>query len=224
MKWNVIWQVDPNDLGSCIERDWFNEVMSLVALGSTSVDYEKKPLLSVISPRAIICASCPNQTTVSDLITYLQKLPVPRVLYHMSDEFVQIGRELYAYCNLVIRNGSANFDLLADPNLVQLPLGYVTGLGNESQVFQRASHRKYSFAFLGTTKHDREFEMIPAFQQLQGSHFVQMTQSYGEAVERFNSLTTTVYNDAVFIQIPRVTGTQNAIVCTMLWSEVAFRS
>ena len=155
MKWNVIWQVNPSDPLSCIERDWFHEITSLVPIRSVQVDYETKPLLRAALPCSIICASCPNQTDSPDLIKYLRHVPRPRVLYHMSDEFVKIGKEVYQHCDLVIRNGSANFEVLRDPQFVQIPLGYVNGLGNSSRAFVKASHRKCSFAFLGTIKHER---------------------------------------------------------------------
>src|SRR5579863_4926140 len=155
MTWNVIWQVDPNDLSVCLERDWFHEITSHVPISSVQVDYEGKSLLSAAVPYSIICASCPNQTDELDLIRYLKRIPKPRILYHMSDEFVQVGRELYQHCELVIRNGSINFDLVSDPKVMQIPLGYVSGLGNRSGVSPNSSDRKFPFAFLGTMKNER---------------------------------------------------------------------
>jgi hypothetical protein len=203
MKWNVIWQVDPDDLSSCIERDWFYEIMSFVPIHSVQVDYKTKPLLRLALPYSIICASCPNQTDRSDLIRYLRRIPKPRVLYHMSDEFVQVGQDLYQHCELVIRNGSANFDMVDDPKFIQIPLGYVTGLGNNSQALSNSSDRAGFFAFLGTIKHERETEMLSAFQTIKGLTFVRKTKSFGEATKYFDSSTTTIYEQTVFVPNPK---------------------
>jgi hypothetical protein len=203
MTWNVIWQVDPNDLLSCIERDWFYEVTSFVPIHSVQVDYKTKPLLQLTLPYSIICASCPNQTDKSDLIQYLNRLPRPRVLYHMSDEYVRVGRELYQHCELVIRNGSADFAMFDDPRFVQIPLGYVSGLRNSSGAFQNASQRKCSFAFFGAIKHDRGSEMLGALRKLGGQNFVRTTQSFATATRRFDNSTITVYKNTVFVPNPK---------------------
>ena len=203
MKWNVIWQVDPDDLSVCLERDWFHDVTSLVPIGSVQVDYKEKPLLGIASPYSIICASCPNLTDESDLIRYLQHIPKPRVLYHMSDEFVQVGRDLYQHCELVIRNGSENFDMADDPKVVQIPLGYVSGFKNSSGVSPKSSGRKYSFAFLGTMKNERESEMLPAFADLPEPKIVRKTSSFTAAIKYFGPFTTAIYKDVVFIPNPR---------------------
>jgi hypothetical protein len=205
MKWNIIWQVAPNKLSSCIERDWFQEMTSLVPIDSISVDYEAKPLLSFAQPYCIICASCPNQTDKIDLIQYLRRLPKPRVLYHMSDEYGQVGDELYQHCDLVIRNGykSANLNISADQKFIQLPLGYVSGLRNRSLVYRNSSDRKCCYAFLGTIKHDRESEMLAAFEKLRQPHFVRKTPSFQAATKHFDNSTIAVYKNAVFVPNPK---------------------
>ena len=141
MKWNVIWQVTPDDLSTCIERDWFAELTSLVPIGSVTVDHDGKPLLKHIAPAAIVCVSCPNQTSESDLIDYLDRLPKPRVLFHMSDEFLDVGSRLYQHCELVIRNGSANFEI-NDPKFIQVPLGYVNGMDNPARTLSQCKRPK----------------------------------------------------------------------------------
>jgi hypothetical protein len=213
MKWNIIWQVDPNDVASCIERDWFHEIVSSVTIDAELVDYDTRPRLSRALPFSIVCVSCPNQVKVADLIAYLRGAPRPRVLYHMSDEFVQVGEELYQHCDLVIRNGSAHFGVEDDRHFVQLPLGYVSGLRNGSFTWQRASQRKSCFAFLGTMKHERETEMLPAFRTLEGPRalrlfcrgrgVVRRTRSFGEATRYFSNLTAAVYNNSVFVPNPK---------------------
>jgi hypothetical protein len=203
MKWNVIWQVDPNDLSLCLERDWFNEITSLVPISSVQVDYKGKPLLSIALPYSIVCISCPNQTDVSDLTRYLKRIPKPRVLYHMSDELVQVGLDLYQHCELVIRNGSANFDMAADPKVIQIPLGYVSGLGNSSRVLSKSSERKCSFAFLGTMKNERESDMLRAFDEIQGHRIVRKTKSFAAATKYFGTFTTIIYKNAVFVPNPK---------------------
>jgi hypothetical protein len=202
MKWNIIWQVDPNDLSSCIERDWFYEIMSLVPIHSVQVDYESKPVLRLALPYSIICASCPNQTNKDDLIEYLRHIPKPRVLYHMSDEFVQVGHELYQHCDLVIRNGSANFDMFDDRKFIQIPLGYATGLRNSSVVSNNSSRRKCSFAFLGTLKNERS-EMLSALKEMEGPHFVRKTSTFLAATKYSNNSTIVVYKNAVFVPNPK---------------------
>jgi hypothetical protein len=202
MQWNIIWQVEPNDLSLCLERDWFYELISLVPVSSVHVDYKEKPLLSITLPYSIICASCPNQTDVRDLISYLKSAPKPRVLYHMSDELVQVGRELYQHCELVIRNGSADFDLADDPRVLQVPLGYVSGLNNGSGVSPRSSDRKCSFAFLGTMKNDRETEMLPALDELPSPKIIRKTKSFAAATKYFGVFTTIIYKNAVFVPNP----------------------
>ena len=203
MKWNVIWQVDPIDTAICVEQDWFNEITSLVPIASVQVDYNTKPLLKTVLPCSIICASCPNQTNISDLVQYLRYFPKPRVLYHMSDEFVKIGADLYQHCELVIRNGSAHFDMVGDQKFIQIPLGYVTGLRNSSRVLQKSSDRPCSFAFLGTIKHERESVMLPALRKIRGPHFVRKTKSFAEATKYFGDSTIPLYKNAVFVPNPR---------------------
>ena len=202
MKWNIIWQVDPDDLLSCVERDWFAEMLSLVP-HSVQVDYEAKPLLTLTLPNSIVCVSCPNQTRQSDLIEYLQRVPPPRVLYHMSDEFLEVGHDVYQHCELVIRDGFANFDLLDDPRILQIPVGYVTGLGNRAGVIgRRSSQRKCSFAFLGTIKQDR-VAMLGALQKIPGQHFVWKTELFAAATKFFGNSTIAIYKNAVFAPDPK---------------------
>ena len=203
MKWNVIWQVDPDDLSSCIERDWFYEIMSLVPIESVSVDYQARPMLDRVLPRSIICASCPNQTSQSDLIDYLRRLPRPRALYHMSDEYVEVGRDLYRHCELVIRNGSANFEAADDANFVQVPLGYASGLRNPTRGHPGAGNRKCSFAFLGAIKNDRESEMLPALRAIAGPHCVRKSGSFAMSATRFDAATITIYKNTVFVPNPK---------------------
>jgi len=204
MKWNIIWQVDPDDLASCIERDWFYELTSLVPKGSIQVDYAAKPLLKAVLPHAIVCASTLVQTRESDLIRYLQRLPRPRILYHMSDEIVAIGREVYQHCDLVIRNGSANFELFNSPDFVQVPAGFESGLQNRSRALHYpSSHRRYSFAFLGMIKHERATEMLPSFERISGPHFIRQSISYADSTRYFDQSTIDVFRDTVFIPSPK---------------------
>ncbi|MEZ5827649.1 MAG: hypothetical protein R3D30_10955 [Hyphomicrobiales bacterium] len=200
-RWNVIWQVDPDDLGSCIEKVWFDEITALVPKGTATVDYQTKPLLSASAPQAIVCASCPNQTSPSELSRYLDHLPGPTVLYHMSDEYLEVGEEVYGHCDLVIRNGSAAFDISSP--LVQIPLGYAAGLHNSSGAFTKASRRTYSYAFLGMEKHERESEMLPALRRISGQSFIRKTGSWSEAMSFFGDGSVDVYKDTVFVPNPK---------------------
>jgi hypothetical protein len=203
MTWNVVWQVDPNNLLSCIERDWFHDIMSAVPIHSVHVDHDAKPLLATILSHPIVCASCPNQTSCSDLIGYMKRLPKPRVLYHMSDEFIQVGLDVYEHCELVIRNGSANFETAGNPTVIQLPLGYATGFGNSTRVFTRSSQRTCSFTFLGAMKHERATTMLPALQGIKGLNFVRWTASFEAATKHFDESTIAIYKNAVFVPNPK---------------------
>jgi len=203
MKWNVVWQVDPDNPLSCIERDWFSEMMSRVPINAVHVDYKTKPLLALARSHSIICASCPNQTNQSDLIKYLKRIPKPKVLYHMSDEFVEVDHDLYQHCELVIRNGSAQFDMLDDKTFIQTPLGYATGLRNASLTSRNASQRKCSFAFLGAIKNERQTEMLPALRKIQGLYFIRTTPSFEVATKYFDSSTVTVYKNTIFVPNPK---------------------
>jgi hypothetical protein len=90
MKWSIIWQTDPDNLLSCVERDWFREIVSQVPIDAVHVDYQNEPLLKTVIPYSIICASCPNQVGSRELAAYLSRFPEPRVLYHMKDGRGQI--------------------------------------------------------------------------------------------------------------------------------------
>jgi len=199
MSWNVTWLVDPNDLSYCVERDWFYEIMSRTPISSIAASGEANPPQLA---HAIICASCPNHISEADLIGYLQRLPKPRVLYHMSDEYVAIGRNVYQHCDLVIRNGSANFAMFGDPKIIQVPLGYVTGLGNSRRISSNSSDRRSSFAFLGTVKNDRN-EMLDALQTLPGPFFVRKMASFAESAKSFNNATIAVYKNSIFVPDPK---------------------
>ena len=203
MKWSVIWQIDPDNLLSCIERDWLYEILSDVPIDAIHVDYQNGPLLKTVIPYSIICASCPNQVGPRELAGYLRRFPKPRVLYHMSDEFVEVGRELYQHCDLVIRNGSINDSIAGDGRCVQIPLGYVNGLGNPTQWFRRSSERKCTFAFLGSMKHERMTDMLVAFERLKGPHAVRTTDSFASATNHFDRTTVTIYRNAVFVPNPK---------------------
>jgi hypothetical protein len=203
MKWGVIWQVDPDNLLSCIERDWFYEVMSQVPLGASHIDYQNVPQLKTVIPYSIICASCPNQVAPRVLGEYIRRFPEPRVLYHMSDEFIKVGRELYEYCNLVIRNGSINDSIADESRCIQLPLGYVTGLGNHSQWLRPSSERKSTFAFLGSQKHERMTDMLVAFGRLKDPNIVRTTNSFAAATRRFDRATVTIYRNTIFVPNPK---------------------
>ncbi len=203
MSWNIIWQVAPDDPSTCIERDWLYDMLSLVPIGEIRIDAAPAPRLGLALPSPIICASCPNQTGKLSLNRYLKALPRPRVLYHMSDEYVEIGRDTYRHCDLVIRNGSPNPATLGDANVLQLPLGYVSGLGNGAGTFALSSRRKCPYAFLGTIKHDRAATMLPALQRLPGAGFVRKTASFAAATRFFGNLTVAVYRNAVFVPCPK---------------------
>ena len=201
--WNIVWQVDPDTLSSCIERDWLADLLSLVPINSAIVDFDRKPGLSVIAPHSIVCASSPNQTSAIDLIAYLKRIPKPRVLYHMSDEYLEVGADVYAHCELIIRNGSARFELFDDPRFVQVPLGYASELGNAGTNYAPSSLRKCSFIFLGAMKHEREAEMLPALQRLEGPHFLRRTTSFEAATRLFDRSTIMLYKNAVFVPNPK---------------------
>jgi len=101
----------------------------------------------------------------------------------MSDEFVEVDHDLYQHCELVIRSGSAHFEMFDDQKFIQIPLGYVTGLHNSSQTCKTSTKRMYSFSFLGAIKHERETEMLPALQAIRGAHFVRKTESFAATLE-----------------------------------------
>ena len=201
--WNIIWQVDPERRELCIERDWYRYLFADVPVARKYVDYDDQPLLSVQSTPAIVCASCPNLVSAADLSSYLQSLPRPRVLYHMSDEYLRAGTELYEHCDLVIRNGSALFSSFENSNFLQLPLGFSVGFENPGGMGLPAIRRQYSVAFLGKMKHDRKAEMLPALQTMPGEHYLRETLNWAEALRNFNQSSTSIYRQAVFVPCPK---------------------
>jgi hypothetical protein len=121
----------------------------------------------------------------------------------MSDEYVEVGRDLYQHCELVIRNGSVNFECAGDANLVQIPLGYASGLRNPTRGRSSPGSRKCSFAFMGTMKNDRESEMLPALQAITGPHYVRRSGSFERSATRFDAATITIYKNTVFVPNPK---------------------
>ena len=202
MTWNIVWQVDPDNLLSCIERDWITDLLSQVPVRASYVDFDQKPRLSLAMPYSIVCASCPNQTSAADLVAYLERLPRPRVLYHLSDEYVEVGAELYRHCELTIRNGSARFDLFKDPDFLQVPLGYASGLGHRGIAIARSSERPCNFTFMGAMKNDRE-EMVAALRAIEGPHFIRKTASFDSSTAQFDKTTIMLYKNAVFVPNPK---------------------
>jgi hypothetical protein len=200
--WNIIWQVDPGNLSSCVERDWLADLLAQVPVGASHVDHDGRPRLSLVLPSSIVCASCPNQTSAADLVAYLERLPRPRVLYHMSDEYVEVGRDVYRHCDLVIRNGSADFGLLDDPNIIQVPLGYGSGFGNPDGGYPASSQRPCSFVFMGTMKNDRE-EMAAALKTLGGPHFIRRAAGFEGSTTQFDKASIMLYKNAVFVPNPK---------------------
>ncbi|HKX55491.1 MAG TPA: hypothetical protein VJN01_05295, partial [Xanthomonadales bacterium] len=151
----------------------------------------------------IVCASCPHLVSAADLGSYLQNLPRPRVLYHMSDEYLKAGAELYQHCELVIRNGSALFSGSENNEFMQLPLGYSVGFQNPGGMGLPATRRQYSLAFLGKMKHDRKAEMLPALQIVPGEQYLRETLNWAEALRNFNQASTSIYRQAVFVPCPK---------------------
>jgi hypothetical protein len=201
--WNFIWQLDPERKSQCIERDWFRYLFADVPMAAQFIDYADRPLLSEQQSPALVSASCPNLCSAEDLGNYLQGLPRPRALYHMSDEYLKAGTELYQHCELVIRNGSALFSGVENINLLQLPLGFGVGFENPEGIGLPASQRQYSWAFLGSMKHERRNEMLPAMQVLPGESYVRETITWAEALNNFNQSSTRIYQQAVFVPCPK---------------------
>lgn len=201
--WNVVWQLDPGQIKLFIERDWFRYLFAGVPIGSEFVDFAEQPLLNHVAPRALVCASIPNLCSAEGVATYLQSLPRPLVLYHISDEFLDVGAELYRDCDLVIRNGSALFSGCEEINLLQLPLGFGRGFENRGGLGLQASRRRYCCAFLGKLKHERKDEMLPALQQLPGEHYLRATRNWAESLANFNESSTEIYRQAVFVPCPK---------------------
>lgn len=201
--WNIIWQLDPDRREQCIESDWFRFLFANVQVANVFIDYADRPLLRAKAAPAITCVSSPNLTSAADLASYLQQLPRPRVLYHMSDEFLDVGAEVYQHADLVIRNGSALFAGCENINLLQLPLGFGVGFHNPGDRGLPASQRSYSVAFLGKMKHEREREMLPALRVVPGEFFLRETRSWAEALSNFNQSSTAIYRQAVFVPCPK---------------------
>ncbi len=202
--WNIIWQLNPERRDLCIERDWFRFLFADVNVAAEVVDYaDDRPLLQARASPAIICVSSPNLTRAEDLAGYLQSLPRPCVLYHMSDEYLDVGADVYQHADLVIRNGSALFSGCEDVNLLQLPLGFSVGFQNAGGLGIPASQRHYSVAFLGGMKHERQSEMLPALRVVPGEFFLRETQSWAEALRNFNQSSTSIYRQSVFVPCPK---------------------
>lgn len=201
--WNIIWQLDPEQRSLCIERDWYRFLFANVPVQSKHIDFAEQPLLSKILPQSIVCASSPNLVSAEALSDYLQRLPRPRVLYHMSDEFLKVGPELYQHADLVIRNGSALFSGCERVNLLQLPLGFSVGFENRGSMGLAATQRQYSLAFLGKMKHERKDEMLPELQIVPGEHYLRETMNWAEALQNFNQTSTSIYRQSVFVACPK---------------------
>ncbi len=201
--WNIIWQLDPERRNLCIERDWFRFLFTNVKVANVFVDYADRPLLSAKAAPAIVCVSSPNLTSAEDLASYLQSLPRPRVLYHMSDEYLDVGAGVYQHADLAIRNGSALFSGCENLNLLQLPLGFGVGFQNTGGMGIPASQRAYSVAFLGRMKHERQSEMLPALRVVPGEFFLRETQTWAEALRNFNQSSTSIYRQSVFVPCPK---------------------
>jgi hypothetical protein len=201
--WNVTWQLDPERRDLCIERDWYRFLFANVPVQSETIDFDEQPLLSKIQPRSIVCASSPNLVSAEALGEYLRRLPRPRVLYHMSDEFLNVGAELYQHADLLIRNGSALFSGCESINFLQLPLGFSVGFENHGGMGLLATQRKYSLTFLGKMKHERKNEMLPELQIVPGEHYLRETMSWAEALQNFNQSSTSIYRQSIFVPCPK---------------------
>lgn len=201
--WNVVWQLDPEQIKLFIERDWFRYLFGGVPITAEFVDFQGRPLLSHLAPRALVCASIPNLCRAEAVVPYLRSLPRPRVLYHISDEFLDAGAELYRDCDLVIRNGSALFSGCEGINLLLLPLGYGTGFENSGGMGLPASQRQHCVAFMGKMKHERKNEMLPALQCLPGTQYVRETRNWADSLSNFNEASTSIYRQAVFVPCPK---------------------
>ena len=85
-----------------------------------------------------------------ELIDVLKKQNNKIVLYHMGDEFSRIDRDLYRFCDLVVRNYFFQSIFNGNPSLIWAPGGFKTGVGPRSSLhLKRANDRQSLSSFLG---------------------------------------------------------------------------
>jgi hypothetical protein len=86
----------------------------------------------------------------TELIEILKKQNNKIVLYHMGDEFSRINRDLYRFCDVVVRNYYFQSIFEENPSLIWAPGGFKTGVGPRSpSQLKRANERQSLSSFLG---------------------------------------------------------------------------
>jgi len=86
----------------------------------------------------------------TELIEILKKQNNKIVLYHMGDEFSRIDRDLYRFCDVVVRNYYFRSIFHETPSLIWAPGGFKTGVGPRSPFqLKRANERQSLSSFLG---------------------------------------------------------------------------
>ena len=86
----------------------------------------------------------------TELIEILKKQNNKIVLYHMGDEFSRIDRDLYRFCDVVVRNYYFPFIFDENPSLIWAPGGFKTGVGPRLPAqIKRANERQSLASFLG---------------------------------------------------------------------------
>lgn len=102
-------------------------------------------------------------------------------LYHLGDEFLAGGYELYRHFDFVIRNHYAG--ALSGDGIETVPLGYPVGMASDGSE-GAASERPLAWCFLGNVNAARA-EMIAAFRQLRPHRLhVYRVRKFGEPVAR----------------------------------------
>jgi hypothetical protein len=216
---NVIWQMDPDDLSVCIERDWVRSLLSNVSCEHHVDMNQGRCQFSLVLPNAIVIISDPGKDgqRTAMIVNYLKRFADPPILWHMSDENCrsEIDR-IYPLTRGVIRNGNVytpprhpwlkavKYALFNEPPLpdsfLQIPLGFDTFLENASGTFKPASERENVWIFTGALKHDRG-EMLSALESIRPNTTV-VTGDWGESLSRFRD-TAELLGDAVFAPCPK---------------------
>ena len=131
---------------------------------------------------------------LNEIITTLK----PLVIIHLSDEY---GVKNIKYLQLSYKTklylrqyNFKDYNISSYPNTYQIPLGYMVGMLKQQSSIDRTdiipiNERKYTWAFIGNMKQDRE-ELIDKFKNNFNNYYFQKT----DPNEIYN-----IYNNSIFV-------------------------
>jgi hypothetical protein len=195
------------------EKDYIKELFSLIEYDLIYVDlnnlinklYDEEQYINDKSFMILVFSS--NVYRYCDILKIVLRIK-PIIIVHLSDEWGNRPQytDLAAHTKLLLHQYcQKNYDYNKYNNIIQIPLGYMTGMFNNkiskdltlgdknfalNIKLKPISERKYKWAFIGRKKQDRRIILFKFSRKIK-------EKFYGKNIKPSNMFD--VYNDSIFI-------------------------